>query len=134
MKMMIMLLFSILCSISCKEDDVKEATIENPVEEDFYFGADLSYANQILDHGGVYKDGAVVESPYKIFKVHGANVIRLRLWHNPSWTKQVYGASGTQLYNDLVDVAKAIALAKEQGMAVLLDLHFSDTWADPGKQ
>ena len=134
MKMMIMLLLCMLCYVSCKDDDVEEPPTEPPVEGAFYFGADLSYVNQILDHGGVYKDGGVVASPYKIFKDHGANVIRLRLWHNPSWTKQVYGASGTQLYNDIVDVAKSITLAKEQGLAVLLDLHYSDTWADPGKQ
>ena len=108
--------------------------LKTPVEEDFYFGADLSYVNQILDHGGVYKDGGTVQDPYKVFKDHGANVIRLRLWHNPVWTKQVYGAAGTQLYNDLADVSKSIAIAKVQGLSVLLDLHYSDSWADPGKQ
>ena len=60
--------------------------------------------------------------------------MRLRLWHNPAWTKEVYGADGTQLYNDLRDVEKAIQLSKEQGMNVLLDFHYSDSWADPGKQ
>jgi len=120
--------------MSCNDDGVEEPPIENPVKADFYFGADLSYVNQILDHGGVYKDGGVVQDPYKIFKDHGANVIRLRLWHNPVWTKQVYGAAGTQLYSDLADVSKSIALAKEQGLSVLLDLHYSDSWADPGKQ
>jgi arabinogalactan endo-1,4-beta-galactosidase len=38
------------------------------------------------------------------------------------------------LYNELKDVEKSIRLSKEQGMNVLLDLHYSDTWADPGKQ
>ncbi len=132
--MMILLLLCMLCYVSCKDDDAVEPPIENPVEGDFYFGADLSYVNQILDHGGVYRDGGTIQSPYKIFKDHGANVIRLRLWHNPVWTKQVYGASGTQLYNDLADVSKSIGLAKEQGLSVLLDLHYSDSWADPGKQ
>jgi len=132
--MMIMLLLCMLCYVSCNDDDVEEPPIEDPLEEDFYFGSDLSYVNQILDHGGVYKDVGTVQSPYKIFKDHGANVIRLRLWHNPVWTKQVYGAAGTQLYNDLADVSKSIALAKEQGLSVLLDLHYSDSWADPGKQ
>ena len=134
MKMMIMMLLCMLCYVSCKDDSVEEPPIENPAEEDFYFGADLSYVNQILDHSGVYKDEGTVQDPYKIFKDHGANVIRLRLWHNPVWTKQVYGASGTQLYNDLADVSKSIAIAKVQGLSVLLDLHYSDSWADPGKQ
>ena len=134
MKMMIMMLLCMLCYVSCKDDSVEEPPIENPVEDAFYFGADLSYVNQILDHGGAYKDGGTFQDPYKIFKDHGANVIRLRLWHNPVWTKQVYGAAGTQLYNDLADVSKSIAIAKVQGISVLLDLHYSDSWADPGKQ
>ena len=103
---MIMLLLCMLCYESCKDDDVEEPPIDNPVDEDIYVGADLSYVNQILDHGGVYRDGGTSQNPYKIFTDHGANVIRLRLWHNPDWTKQVYGPAGTQLYNDLTDVSK----------------------------
>ena len=82
----------------------------------------------------MYKAGGSTVSPYKIFKDNGNKLVRLRLWHNPVWTKTVYGASGTQLYNDLADVEKSIKLSKEQGMSVLLDLHYSDSWADPGKQ
>ncbi|WP_276374833.1 glycosyl hydrolase 53 family protein [Chryseolinea sp. H1M3-3] len=124
-----------ILTLSCKDDPEDVVPIdETPDTSIFYFGADLSYVNQILDHGGVYKDGGVIQSPYKIFKDHGSNLVRLRLWHNPIWTQQVYGAAGTQLYNDLADVAKSIALSKEQGLSVLLDLHYSDTWADPGKQ
>jgi len=58
-------------------------------------------------------------------------VVRLRLWHNPAWTKTVYSPQGNQLYNDISDVTKAIRLSKAQGMQVLLDFHYSDTWADP---
>jgi len=97
-------------------------------------GADLSYVNQILDHGGIYKDSGEIRDPYRIFRENGTNLVRLRLWHNPVWTKEVYGDQGTQLYNDLADVEKSIEAAKTQGMAVLLDFHYSDTWADPGKQ
>ncbi|HEY5915778.1 MAG TPA: glycosyl hydrolase 53 family protein [Chryseolinea sp.] len=100
----------------------------------FYFGADLSYVNQITDFNGVYKDNGQETSPYRIFKDHGANIIRFRLWNNPVWTKEVYGNDGKQLYNDLKDVEKGIKLSKEQGLEVLLDFHYSDTWADPGKQ
>jgi arabinogalactan endo-1,4-beta-galactosidase len=104
------------------------------VASNFYFGADLSYVNQILDHGGTYKDGGVVTNPYKIFKDHGTDIVRLRLWHNPVWTKEVYDPDGTKLYNDLYDVEKAIRLSREQGMKVLLDFHYSDFWTDPGRQ
>lgn len=100
----------------------------------FYFGVDLSYVNQILDHGGVYKEEGNVKNPYQIFKDHGTDIVRLRLWHNPVWTKEVYEPDGNQLYNDLSDVEKAIDLSREQGMMVLLDFHYSDFWADPGRQ
>lgn len=110
---------------------------ERPIvkaEPDFYVGADLSYVNQILDHGGVYRDQNDVRSPYRIFGDHGTDLVRLRLWHNPVWTKEVYGENGTQLYNDLADVTKAISLSKQNVMRVLLDFHYSDMWADPGRQ
>lgn len=100
----------------------------------FYFGADLSYVNQILDHGGVYRDDGEERSPYRIFKDQGTDIVRLRLWHNPVWTKEVYDPDGTQMYNDLQDVEKAIDLSREQGMMVLLDFHYSDFWTDPGRQ
>ncbi|QHL88538.1 arabinogalactan endo-1,4-beta-galactosidase [Nibribacter ruber] len=119
---------------SCsKEDAPAPAPVVKPAS-DFYFGADLSYVNQILDQGGVYQDKGQTQSPYKIFKDHGATLARFRLWHTPTWTKDVYGAEGTQLYSDLADVEKGMRLAKAQGMSVLLDFHYSDTWADPGKQ
>ncbi|MFY0625485.1 MAG: glycosyl hydrolase 53 family protein [Reichenbachiella sp.] len=102
--------------------------------DEFYFGADLSYVNQILDKGGVYKNNNAVESPYKTFATKGANLARFRLWHNPIWTKELYGDDGTQMYNDILDVARGIQKAKDEGMSILLDFHFSDDWADPGKQ
>jgi arabinogalactan endo-1,4-beta-galactosidase len=101
---------------------------------EFVMGADLSYVNQILDHGGVYKDSGNFKDPYQIFNKYGANVIRFRLFYNPTWTKSVYGASGTQFYNDLADVKKGIIKSKAAGMQVCLDFHYSDTWADPSKQ
>ena len=130
----------LLSFVNCKEDETLTVPEEEEEEQkprdltDFYLGADLSYVNQILDHQGIYKDGGVTKSPYVIFKEHGTNLVRLRLWHNPSWTKEVYGDAGTQRYNDLQDVAKSIQLARAQGMAILLDFHYSDTWADPENQ
>jgi len=96
----------------------------------FCMGADLSFVNQILDHKGYYKDG----SPYQIFKKHGANLVRVRLWKNPAWTKTVYTPASSQMYSDLADVEKTIRLSKAQGLAVNLDIHYSDTWADPTNQ
>lgn len=117
---------------ACSADD--SPAPKPPVELDFYFGADLSYVNQIVDKGGVFKENFTQTDPYQIFRNNGTNLVRVRIWHNPEWTKTIYGEAGTQLYNDLYDVEKTIAKAKELGMEVLLDFHYSDTWTDPGKQ
>jgi arabinogalactan endo-1,4-beta-galactosidase len=120
--------------LCCSSDD--PAKKEEPVNENdhFYFGADLSYVNQVLDQGGSYKVNGTVTDPYTIFKNNGTNLVRVRLWHNPTWTKEVYGSGATSMYSDIADVEKTIGKAKAQGMEVLLDFHYSDTWADPDKQ
>lgn len=131
----LVIIIAIFSLPACNQDSGEaEEGQETEDPQSFYFGADLSYVNQILDHNGIYKDQGEVRSPYKIFKDHGANLVRLRLWHNPVWTKEIYGSAGKQLYNDIKDVEKAIKLSKEQQMEVLLDFHYSDSWADPGKQ
>lgn len=95
------------------------------VKHDFYYGADLSYVNEMIDCGATYSNSQnVIEDPYTIFSDAGANLVRVRLWHNPSWTA----------YSDYQDVLKTIRRAKEEGMQVLLDFHYSDTWTDPHKQ
>ena len=91
----------------------------------FFFGTDLSYVNEMEDCGAVYKDkNGEPKDVYQIFKTEGANLIRLRLWHNPTWTN----------YSNYTDVKYAIERAKAKGLKVLLDFHYSDTWADPDKQ
>jgi len=99
--------------------------------QSFYFGADLSYVNEMEDCGAVYKVNGNATDPYALFKNNGANLIRLRLWHTPSW----YDALNQgQRYSDLQDVRLSIIRAKSEGMQVLLDFHLSDTWADPTHQ
>lgn len=100
----------------------------------FSMGADLSYVNQILDHGGSYSDSGKITDPYVIFRKYGANTVRLRLWNNPDWSRSVYDPPAANMYNDFEDVRRASFAAKSQGMAVSLDFHYSDSWADPAKQ
>jgi arabinogalactan endo-1,4-beta-galactosidase len=128
------MMFIMLSLVSCKKTtETPDVRYTYPASK-FAMGADLSYANQILDHGGVYKDSGNVEDPYAIFRKYGANVIRFRLFYNPVWTKEVYGTDGVQMYNDFNDVKKGIGKAKAAGMEVCLDFHFSDTWAGTSKQ
>tara|TARA_B100000963_G_C22528334_1_gene626392 strand:+ start:181 stop:1173 length:993 start_codon:yes stop_codon:yes gene_type:complete len=77
------------------------------------------------DCGAIYKDlSNNIKDPYKIFAESGTNIVRIRLWHNPTWTN----------YSNYNDVKKSIMRAKSENMQVLLDFHYSDTWADPSKQ
>jgi len=125
-----------LIIIGCKpsaDDNIDNGRVFY-THDQFSMGADLSYVNQILDHYGVYRDSGIILNPYVIFKKYGANTIRFRLWHNPEWTKSVYYPPLTNMYNDFADVKKGILAAKAQGMASCLDFHYSDSWADPGKQ
>jgi arabinogalactan endo-1,4-beta-galactosidase len=99
---------------------------------EFVIGADMSYVNEIEDAGGVYLMNGRKEDPFRIMKSIGVNTVRVRLWHSSEWKKQLN--SKGKVYSDLYDVEKTIRRAKEAGMAVNLDLHYSDTWADPAHQ
>jgi arabinogalactan endo-1,4-beta-galactosidase len=90
---------------------------------DYAIGADLSFLKQAEDRGTVFKDNGQAKPGLQIFHDHGYNWIRLRLFHTP-----------TRLPNSL-DYTIALAKdAKKLGFKFLLDYHYSDTWADPGKQ
>ena len=134
---------SIFFAISCASEEEsptgsqEETPEENPIPGsgedneppaqavDFFYGADLSYVNQMEDCGAIYKNrNGEIKDPFRIFKNAGTNLVRVRLWHNPTWTE----------YSTTEDVKKTIARAKSEGMQVLLDFHYSDTWADPAKQ
>ncbi|WP_418508536.1 glycoside hydrolase family 53 protein [Corallibacter sp.] len=96
-----------------------------PEEIPFFYGADLSYVNQMEDCGITYKnENNQTEDPFAIFSNSGANLVRVRLWHNPTWTN----------YSNYDDVKLTIQRAKSNNMKVLLDFHYSDTWADPDSQ
>ena len=99
--------------------------------QNFFFGADLSYENQMEDCGVSYQENGLVKDGYQIFSDNGCNMVRLRLWHTPSWCDTL---NTGKRYSDFQDVRKSIQRAKAQGMQVLLDFHLSDTWADPSHQ
>ena len=97
----------------------------------FYFGNDLSYIQEMEDCGAVYKENGVAKDPFAIIRDHGGNLLRVRLWHTPSWYDQLNAGNR---YSDLEDVMLSIYRAKSLGFDVLLDFHLSDTWADPSHQ
>ena len=91
--------------------------------EPVFIGADLSYVNEMEECGGVYRENGRRVDPFTLFAERGANLSRVRLWHTPP-----------SEYSAFPDAQRTIRRAKDAGMQVLLDFHYSDHWADPGKQ
>jgi arabinogalactan endo-1,4-beta-galactosidase len=92
---------------------------------DFAFGADLSFLKQAEDRGTAFKDGTNTMPGLQIFKNHGYNWIRLRIFVEP-----VTG----NLPNNLAYTLAEARDAKKLGYKFLLDFHYASSWADPGKQ
>jgi arabinogalactan endo-1,4-beta-galactosidase len=92
---------------------------------EFAFGADLSFLKQAEDRGTVFKDGTNALPGLQIFKNHGYNWIRLRIFVEPV---------GNHLPNDLNYTLAEAQAAKKLGYKFLLDFHYANSWADPGKQ
>ncbi|TWT92856.1 Arabinogalactan endo-1,4-beta-galactosidase precursor [Botrimarina colliarenosi] len=98
-----------------------------PVEA-FMAGADISGLPVFEDAGITYTHNGVAGDAIEILAAHGVGWQRLRLFVDPT------NSSDDFVVNDLsytIDLAKRV---KAAGGKVLLDLHYSDTWADPGKQ
>ncbi len=94
-------------------------------------GMDLSTLLEVEECGGTFSDHGVPGGAMEILKSYGMNMVRLRLWNDPySETGEPYGA-GT---NDLPRTMTLARRAKALGLDWLLDFHYSDFWADPGKQ
>jgi arabinogalactan endo-1,4-beta-galactosidase len=122
----ILLLFSMIILTACSE---KVASQTKP-DEAFVFakGADISWLPQMEATGyQFYNDQGNKEDCFSILKNHGINSIRLRTFVNPSDDK----ASGHCSKAETVAMA---VRAKSWGMRVMIDFHYSDSWADPAKQ
>ena len=116
---------------SCKAETppIVLPPITTPIDTTIFAkGADVGWLPQMEATGyKFYNDSGVVEDCFKILKNHGINSIRLRTWVNPSTDK----ASGHCSKEETVAMA---VRAKQWGMRVMIDFHYSDSWADPGKQ
>ena len=97
----------------------------------FYKGMDLSTLIEVENCGGKFFDQGQPGDAIQILKNYGMNLVRLRLWNDPYSEAGVPYGAGTN------DLPKTIAMAKrlrESGIPWMLDFHYSDFWADPGKQ
>lgn len=115
-KVVVLFLFSIVFA-SCKNTKIA-----------FAKGADVGWLPQMEATGYKFYDNDGAEKDcLQLLKDRGMNSIRLRVWVNPNDDK----ASGHCSKNETVAMALR---AQKMGMRVMIDFHFSDSWADPAKQ
>lgn len=94
-------------------------------------GADISFLPQLEERGMKFFDNGVEKDAIQMLKDHGFNYVRLRIFNDPAGEK---GYSPEKGFCDLVHTLQMAKRVKAAGMKLLLDFHYSDTWADPGKQ
>jgi arabinogalactan endo-1,4-beta-galactosidase len=87
-------------------------------------GADVSWVTQMEQSGIKFYDASGSQMDcMQLMQSLGINAIRLRVWVNPSGG-----------WNGNADVVAKALRAKKLGLRILIDFHYSDSWADPGKQ
>lgn len=103
--------------------------------DDFALGADISWETEmeakdekLFNYQGEERECTA------LMKEMGLNAIRLRVWVNPSEGTTADGKPFGSKYCNKEDVLIKAKRAKELGMNVMIDFHYSDWWADPGKQ
>lgn len=123
----ILLALTLLINVSVFSDCTASKNHRTKADS-FVKGADIGWLPQMEATGyKFYGDDGTEQDCFKILKDHGINTVRLRTWVHPNDNK----ASG----HNSKDEAVALAVrAKKWGMRVMINFHYSDSWADPGKQ
>ena len=112
---------------SCKDNNPinnsKDTMPKNKIDS-FAKGSDVSWLTQMEANSKKFYNSAGTEMEcMALLKSLGMNSIRLRVWVNP-----------TDVWCNTQDLLVKALRAKNLGMRILIDFHYSDTWADPSKQ
>ncbi|WP_233494892.1 glycosyl hydrolase 53 family protein [Microbacterium sp. TS-1] len=94
-------------------------------------GADVSMTAEVEALGGWFSDAAGARDLFRILADHGVNLARLRVWVDPTDAEGRPYQGGT---NDLATTVRLAERARDAGLGLMIDLHYSDFWADPKKQ
>ncbi|KAA9087212.1 glycoside hydrolase family 53 protein [Microbacterium radiodurans] len=94
-------------------------------------GADVSMTAEVEALGGTFSDAAGTRDLFRILADHGVNLARLRVWVDPTDAEGRPYQGGT---NDLDTTVRLAERARAAGLDLMIDLHYSDFWADPKKQ
>lgn len=115
-----LLFATLVCLLSaCQEK-------KTAAEPEFWLGADISWITEMEANGHKWYNKAGEERECTaLMKEMGLNAVRLRVWVDPS-------AHGNWCNKE--DLLVKCQRAKALGMAIMVDFHYSDWWADPNKQ
>jgi len=123
-KSIIVLFLLFFSASSCGSKEDNEEVIVTPETSTFAKGADVSWITEMEASGKkFYNASGTAMEGMVLLKSLGMNAVRLRVWVNPfdGWCNKA----------DLLVKAKR---AKSLNMRIMIDFHYSDSWADPGKQ
>lgn len=126
-------------AFSCAEPtpEKKPEPEPEPIVPEMYLGGDVSVLQSYLDKGVSYYDGQGSRIPDVLEYLKGDdvgwNALRVRLFVDPV-RKDADGKTDAQVCQDLDYVIRLCKRIKSEGFALLLDFHYSDTWADPANQ
>ena len=133
MKRMLGIVLSLIMTSCVHVSCTQESPVTNPRQQEvvpvqpgtFAKGADVSWLTQMESEGLVFtgKNGVATECMKLLKEDCNVDAIRLRVWVNPS-------AGWNNVHDVLVKARRAASL----GLRLMIDFHFSDTWADPGHQ
>ena len=131
-------ILTVLLAVGCGEQPQPSPDIPPQTEEPArYVGGDISVLQSYLDNSVPYYDqnGGRIADVLKYLKSQevGWNAQRVRLFVNPQ-RKDAEGHPDAQVCQDLDYVVRLCKSIKAEGFALLLDFHYSDSWADPGQQ
>jgi arabinogalactan endo-1,4-beta-galactosidase len=102
-----------------------------PLSASYFLGADITFVQADEAAGATYSDGGAPKDIFQLLRDHGFNYVRLRTFVDPR------AADGYDQRDGFADLAHTVTFAqraKAAGLGFLLNFHYSDNWADPGKQ
>lgn len=123
-KFLVLASFIIVC-VACNKSSSAPETPNPPADtSNIAKGADISWLTQMEAEGKkFYSSTGTEQDCLQLLKSIGVNAIRIRIWVDPSGG-----------WNNTADVVSKAVRAKNLGMKIMIDFHYSDTWADPGHQ
>lgn len=100
------------------------AGAQTPPPSAFTLGADISSVTEQEAEGLTFRDAEGQPADlYDLVQSYGIDSVRLRVWVDPE-----------NRWSTREDVLVKAQRARERGMRIMIDFHYSDNWADPGKQ